>query len=70
MKYRLMAVIVLAALIPLVPSGVVAAPKNNNAIIKSEKKPGKTCSNLTRGSSAYKRCIQTQAHTGQKPKKP
>ena len=25
---------------------------------------------LARGSDAYKQCIQQQAHTGQKPKKP
>ncbi len=70
MRHRYLAIIALAVLIPLAPSGVVAAPKNDNAIIKSDKKPGKTCDNLARGSDAYKQCIQGQAHTGQKPKKP
>ena len=60
----------LALLIPLIPITAVAAPKNDNAVTKSDKKPGQTCDNLTRGSDAYKQCIQTQAHTGQKPKKP
>lgn len=70
MKPRYIVPIMLAVLIPLVPATVSAAPKNDNAVIKSEKKPGKTCDNLARGSDIYKQCIQTQAHTGQKPKKP
>jgi len=60
----------LVVLVPLISVSTLAAPKNDNAIIKSEKKPGKSCDNLARGSSDYKQCIQTQAHTGQKPKKP
>ncbi len=70
MKYRYLAITALATLIPLVPSGVTAAPKSDHAIVQSGKKPGKTCDNLARGSDAYKQCIQAQAHTGQKPKKP
>jgi len=70
MKPGHIAVLMLAVLIPLAPAAVSAAPKNDNAIIKSEKKPGKSCDNLARGSADYKQCIQTQAHTGQKPKKP
>ena len=70
MKHRYLVIIALAVLIPLAPSDGVAAPKNDNAIIKSDKKPGQTCDNLARGSDAYKQCIQAQAHTGQKPKKP
>jgi len=70
MKCRRLALVALATLVPLAPLGVAAAPKNNNAVIKSEKKPGKTCGNLARGGEAYKQCIQAQAHTGQKPKKP
>ena len=70
MKSRQIAAMMLAVLIPLVPAGVSAAPKNDTAVTASNKKPGQNCDNLTRGSDAYKRCIQTQAHTGQKPKKP
>jgi hypothetical protein len=70
MKRHQVATLALAALIPLTPLGVAAAPKNDNAMIKSEKKPGQTCDNLARGSADYKQCIQAQAHTGQKPKKP
>ena len=69
MRPRQIAVIALTVLIPLSPAGVSAAPKNDNAVIKSEKKPGKSCDNLARGSSDYKQCIQTLAQTGQKPKK-
>jgi hypothetical protein len=70
MKCRRLALVALATLVPLAPLGVAAAPKNSNAVIKSEKKPGKTCGNFAHGSDAYKQCIQAQAHTGQKPKKP
>ena len=70
MKPRQIAVIALAVLIPLVPAAVAAAPKNDTAVTASNKKPGKSCDNLARGSADYKQCIQTQAHTGQKPKKP
>lgn len=69
MKSRQIATIALAVLIPLVPMGVSAAPKNDNAVIKSSKKPGQSCDNLARGSADYKQCIQSQAHIGQKPKK-
>ncbi len=59
------AAIALALLLPLAPVGVSAAPKSDHAITESQKKPGKTCDNLARGSDVYKQCIQTQAHTGQ-----
>jgi len=68
MKYHLFAA--LALLVPLTPLGVAAAPKNDTAVTASNKKPGQSCDNLGRGSDAYKQCIQQQAHTGQKPKKP
>ena len=69
MKHRV-ATIGLALLIPLASLGAVAAPKNDKAVTASNKKPGKSCDNLARGSDFYKQCIQQQAHTGQKPKKP
>jgi hypothetical protein len=56
------------ALAPMVPVGASAAPKNDNAIVKSSKKPGKTCRTLAPGSSARKDCVQTFAHTGQTDK--
>lgn len=68
MKPRQVATIALALLIPLAPMGAAAAPKNDNAVVKSSKKPGQSCSNLARGSDDYKQCIQSQAHIGQKPK--
>ena len=70
MKSSVVAAIMLAFLIPMVPAAVSAAPKNNTAVTASNKKPGQNCDSLARGSDAYKQCIQTQAHTGQKPKKP
>ena len=70
MKSERISAVMLAILIPLVPAVVSAAPKNDTAVTASAKKPGQTCDNLARGSDAYKQCIQTQAHTGQKPKKP
>ena len=68
MKYYLVAALVL--LVPLTALDVAAAPKNDTAVTASNKKPGQSCDNLARGSDAYKQCIQQQAHTGQKPKKP
>ena len=65
MKRRYIAALALALIVPAASASVSAAPKNDNAIVQSEKKPGKTCDTLARGSSAYKQCIQTQAHTGQ-----
>jgi hypothetical protein len=50
---------------PPVSLGASAAPKNDNAIVKSEKKPGKNCNSLGPGSSAFKDCVQAQAHIGQ-----
>ncbi|HKX09060.1 MAG TPA: hypothetical protein VJN67_12755 [Stellaceae bacterium] len=70
MQFHHVAAIVLAVLMPLVPAAVSAAPKNDTAVTASNKKPGQACGNLARGSDAYKQCIQQQAHTGQKPKKP
>ena len=70
MKPRQIATLAVALLIPLTPLGVAAAPKSNHAITESGKKPGKTCHSLGPGSTDFKNCIQTQAHTGQKPKKP
>jgi hypothetical protein len=60
----------LVVLVLLISISAVAAPKNDTPVTASNKKPGQTCDNLARGSDAYKQCIQTQAHTGQKPKKP
>lgn len=68
MTPRQLAIVALALLIPLTPAVVSAAPKNDHAITESQKKPGKTCGNLARGSADYKQCIQTQAHTGQSNK--
>ena len=70
MMPRQIALTMLVALSPLVPAAVSAAPKNDTAVIASNKKPGQSCGNLARGSDAYKQCIEQQAHTGQKPKKP
>ena len=69
MEPRQIAVIMVVALMPLVPATVSAARKNDMAVT-SDKKPGKTCDNLAHRSDAHKQCIQTQAHTGQEPKKP
>jgi hypothetical protein len=66
MKHVIIASIVLALMVPLVTTGVAA--KNDNALIKSSKKPGKTCDTLAPGSSAHKDCIQSQAHIGQTDK--
>ncbi len=68
-RHRIVAIF-LTVLVPLISISALAAPKNDKSVTASNKKPGQTCDNLTRGSDAYKQCIQTQAHTGQKPKKP
>jgi hypothetical protein len=65
MKRVLSAAVALALLAPLVSGAASAAPKNDKAVVASEKKPGKTCHSQGPGSSAFKDCIQTQAHTGQ-----
>ena len=65
MKRVLAASLALGLLIPLVSTGAFAAPKNDTATAASQKKPGKTCHSDTPGSSTFKDCIQTQAHSGQ-----
>jgi hypothetical protein len=63
MKRLLIAAAALALAVPLVSTAVCA--KSDKAAVASQKKPGKTCHAQGPGSSAFKDCIQTQAHTGQ-----
>jgi len=65
MKRLWIAPLILALVVPLISMGAWAAPKNDHAIVESGKKPGKTCGSLGPGSTNFKDCVQTQAHTGQ-----
>jgi hypothetical protein len=58
-------------LIGSVPATTVAAPKGEpptSTAAESDKKPGRTCDKLARGSQAYKDCIAKSAHGDKTPK--